>query len=78
MEGHCVLVFGLFIGVSITILGLVFIFKKDIAWQIQEWSLRIVRPQRTPEWETSATIRGVIMFVSGLGLLLTILYLAFQ
>ena len=78
MEGLCVLVFSLFIAVSITILGLVLIFKKDISWQIHEWSLRIYRPQRTPEWETSSTVRGVFLFVFGLGTILILIYLAVQ
>ena len=47
------------------IVGVIFIVDKDRAWKIQEWSLKIVRPQRTPEWENSTTFRGVIMVVAG-------------
>ena len=54
-------------------MGLVSIFKKDWAWGIAEWMLRTVRPQRTPEWERSSTINGVIMLVYGLVFLLFIL-----
>ena len=38
-------------------MGLVNIFRKDWAWRIVELLLRHVKPQRTPEWEHSATIR---------------------
>ncbi len=46
--------------------GLVSIFNKDRAWQIQERMLRTVKPQRTPEWERGATINGVSLIVGGL------------
>jgi hypothetical protein len=75
MEAFCVLVFGFMLAVLMIALGWIFIFNKDQAWQIQEWGLRIVRPQRTPEWETDSTIRGVILLVSGLGWLTVLLYL---
>ncbi len=78
MGAYCVLVFALILAASMITIGLIFIFNKDRAWQIQEWSLRIVRPQRTPEWETSATIRGVILLVFGVGWLLALLYLTFH
>jgi len=78
MEAYCVLVFGFLLAASMITFGLIFIFNKDRAWQIQEWGLRIVRPQRTPEWETDSTIRGVILLVSGVGWLLALLYLIFH
>ena len=78
MEAYCVLFGGFLLAVFTITIGLIFIFNKDRAWQIQEWSLRIVRPQRTREWETSATIRGVILLVFGLGWFLTLLYLVFR
>lgn len=78
MGAYCVLVFGFILTVLMIAFGLIFLFNKDQAWQIQEWSLRIVRPQRTPEWETSATICGVVLLVFGVGWLLTLLYLIFH
>ena len=78
MEAFCVLVFGFMLAVAMITLGVIFIFNKDQAWQIQEWGLRIVRPQRTPEWETDSTIRGVMLLVSGVGSLLGLLYLLFH
>ena len=53
--------------------GLVSIFNKDRAWQIQERMLRTVKPQRTPEWERLATINGVIMLVFGVMIILFLL-----
>jgi hypothetical protein len=76
MEAYCVLVFAFTLAVFMILSGLIFIFNKDQAWRIQEWSLRIVRPQRTPEWE--ATIRGVILLVFGSGWFLVLLYLIFH
>lgn len=75
---YCTL-FLLFILFASTItLGLINIFNKDRAWQIQEWMLRTVKPQRTPEWEFYATLRGVILLVFGLGLFLALLYFVFH
>ncbi len=53
--------------------GLVSIFNKDRAWQIQERMLRTVKPQHTPEWERLATINGVIMLVFGVMIILFLL-----
>lgn len=77
MQAYCVLFLGFLFAVSTVSFGLIFIFDKDRAWRIQAWSLRIVRPQRTPEWETSATIRGVILLIIGFGWFLALLYLIF-
>jgi hypothetical protein len=54
--------------------GLVMIFDKDRAWRIVEPVLRHVRAQRTPEWERSTTINGVIVLVFGLVILLFFLF----
>lgn len=59
-------------------LGFIDIFRKDTAWQIAEWAYRNVKPQRTPAWERDSTIRGMILLVSGLLLLIWILYLLFS
>lgn len=56
-------------------LGLIYIFKKDWAWWFVERMLKNVKPQRTASWDTSATLTGVMLLVSGL---VIIIFLCFQ
>jgi hypothetical protein len=55
------------IGLVLIVLGAISIFAKDLAWEMTEWSNRNrgVQSERTPEWETSSTIGGVIAIVAG-------------
>jgi hypothetical protein len=53
--------------------GLIYLFKKDWAWWYTERMLSAVRPQRTPEWESHATLTGVLLTVFGLASLLFLL-----
>ena len=48
------------------LLGLVYVFKKDWAWQYVAWMLGSVKPQRTPAWNRYSTITGVILIIFGL------------
>ena len=73
----CTLPLILLLAISMLVLGFINVFRKDSAWQIAEWAYRNVKPQRTPAWERDSTIRGVILLVSGLLLLIWILYLLF-
>jgi hypothetical protein len=71
----CALLLILLLIAAMIALGYINIFRKDTAWQIAAWSLRIVKPHRTPAWERDSTIRGVILLAAGLLWLLGILYL---
>jgi uncharacterized membrane protein len=55
------------VGLLLVIYGVVSIFAKDLAWEITEWSNRNrgVQSERTPQWETSSTIGGVISIGAG-------------
>jgi hypothetical protein len=57
--------------------SLVVIFDKDRAWRIVEPMLRHVRAQRTPEWERSSTINGIITLIFGLIILTFLLFVLF-
>lgn len=55
------------IGLVFIVIGGISVFAKDIAWEWTEWSNRNkgVQSERTPEWENSSTISGVIAIVFG-------------
>lgn len=57
--------------IGFVLVGLVYLFAKDVAWQFTEWrnANRGVASDRTPEWETSATISGVVSILVGLALI---------
>ena len=54
--------------VIILLLGLLWVFGKDIAWDIQEWSnsLRGAVSERTPQWENTTTIGGIFFVMLGI------------
>ena len=70
---YCLLFFLMLIPALMITMGLIYIFKKDLAWRYVEWMLRYVKPQRTPEWERSATINGIILLVGGVVIIFFIL-----
>jgi hypothetical protein len=55
------------VGLVLIVLGLISIFAKDLAWEMTEWQNRNrgVQSERTPEWERSTTLGGVITIGAG-------------
>jgi len=55
-------------GLVMIVVGLVCLFAKDIVWELTDWQNRTkgLQSDRTPEWETSINISGVVAIVTGI------------
>lgn len=53
----------LFLGI-----GALSLFAKDIMWEITQWgnSLKGLKSERTPSWDTMTTIEGAVAVIVGL------------
>jgi len=70
---YCQIIFVFLVLIFTVIYGLVLIFKKDQAWRVVEWTFGTIKPQRTPQWEHSSTVNGVIVLIFGVTALMFIL-----
>jgi hypothetical protein len=67
--------FGWAIAIFLFGFGAINLFFKDIAWELQERANRnrgIVDSERTPQWETQATITGIGVIIFSIALALMI------
>ena len=71
---YCQLVFILLVPIAMIISGWIDFFNKDRAWRITARMLGTVKPQRTPQWERSITINGVVLLGFGTIILVWLLY----
>jgi hypothetical protein len=55
--------------------GLISIFAHDLAWKINEKMFRAqgIVSQRTPEWDQTSTIMGIIILAFGIWFLLSVM-----